>query len=64
MKKSNFEQVVDELNQILDSMNQNSKTETLAFQRGYLTGWLARLAATDSMVRLEIREKLKNLDEQ
>ena len=62
MKKRAIDQIVEEIDTILDSLKQESKTETLAYQRGYLTGWLARLATSDSLIRQEIKHRARTLD--
>lgn len=59
MKPENLHsKMVESINEILDSIATDQKNITLAKQRGYLTGWLARLASQDWMIRQEIEAKL------
>lgn len=52
------EKMIQSINEIMDSIESDSKTETLAKQRGYLTGWLARLATQDHLIQQEVEAKL------
>lgn len=56
--KTHFEEKVDAINALLDYYVYPTKGETLAAQRGLLTGWLARIAATDYIVSQELDERL------
>jgi hypothetical protein len=56
--KTHFEEKVDAINELLDYYAHPTKGETLAAQRGLLTGWLARLATTDYIVAHELDERL------
>ena len=53
--------LVADIDKILESQIGDTKTETLAKQRGYLTGWLARLATVDWIIHQEIEAKLDKL---
>ena len=59
-KKTHLEEVEAELEELLDFYIKDGKLETLLYQRGLLTGWLARIAATDYIVHNEIRDRLYN----
>jgi len=67
--KTHIEQKSDQINELLDYYIYPTKGETLAAQRGLLTGWLARIASTDYIVaqelevRLFLAEKKKNSSE-
>ena len=45
--------------ELLDLYSRGDKLDTLLYQRGLLTGWLARLAATDYIVHNEIKDRLE-----
>ena len=57
--KTHQQQLVDEINQLLDSYKFSTKEKTLIYQRGLLTGWLARIASTDFIVRNELEARLE-----
>jgi hypothetical protein len=59
-KKTHIEEIEAELEELLELYNRGDKVETLIYQRGLLTGWLARLAATDYIVHQEIKDRLYN----
>lgn len=58
-EKSRLKTLIDDINTILDTQMGNTKTETLARQRGYLTGWLARLGVENWEIQQEIKARLK-----
>jgi hypothetical protein len=58
-KKTHIEEIEAELEELLDLYNRGDKLETLIYQRGLLSGWLARLAATDYIVHNEIKDRLE-----
>ncbi len=51
--------MIDEINLLLDSFRLDTKEDTLIYQRGYLTGWLAKIASTDFIVRQELEARLE-----
>lgn len=59
-RKTHIEEIEAELEELLELYNRGNKIETLIYQRGLLTGWLARLAATDYIVHNEIKDRLYN----
>jgi hypothetical protein len=59
-RKTHIEEIEAELEELLDLYNRGDKLETLLYQRGLLTGWLARLASTDYIVHNEIKDRLYN----
>jgi hypothetical protein len=59
-RKTHIEEIEAELEELLELYNRGDKVETLIYQRGLLTGWLARLAATDYIVHQEIKDRLYN----
>jgi hypothetical protein len=56
--KTNTEKKLDEINELLNYYDYPTKGEILAAQRGLLSGWLARIAATDYIVANELEERL------
>jgi hypothetical protein len=56
--KTHFDEKVDAINELLGYYEYPTKGETLAAQRGLLSGWLARLATTDYIVARELEERL------
>ena len=56
-KDTRFKHMVEMIDAVLETQIGGTKTETLARQRGYLTGWLARLAVKDWTVQEEIRSR-------
>ena len=60
-QKSRLKHLIDDIDKILESQTGDTKTETLAKQRGYLTGWLARLGAENRDVHEEIKTRLHQL---
>ena len=56
--KTLTEQKLDEINELLGYYDYPTKGENLAAQRGLLSGWLARIAATDYIVAQELEERL------
>ena len=59
-KKTHLESVEEELEELLSLYSRGDKIETIVYQRGLLTGWLARIAATDYIVHQEIKDRLYN----
>ena len=57
-KESRLKHLINDIDTILESQTGDTKTETLARQRGYLTGWLARLGAENRNVHEEIKARL------
>ena len=55
------EKMVESINEIMDDLATNQKNLTLAKQRGYLTGWLARLASQDWVIRQEVETRLQQV---
>ena len=51
--------MIDEINLLLDSYQRGTKEKTLIYQRGLLTGWLAKIASTDYIVRQELEARLE-----
>ena len=58
--KTHLEEIQKELDELLELCYKGEKMETLIYQRGLLSGWLARIASTDYIVRNEIKERLYN----
>lgn len=58
-KKTHLEEIEAELAELLDLYSRGDKLDTLLYQRGLLTGWLARLASTDYIVHNEIKDRLE-----
>lgn len=58
-KKNKQEEIIDAINEIMDGLTADNKTATLIRQRGYLTGWLARLAHNDWIIRDEVMTRLE-----
>jgi hypothetical protein len=58
--KTHFEEIQQELDELLELCYKGDKMESLIYQRGLLSGWLARLASTDYIVHTEIKERLYN----
>jgi hypothetical protein len=56
--KTHLDEKVDDINELLGYYEYPTKGETLAAQRGLLSGWLARLATTDYIVARELEERL------
>ena len=56
--KTQTEKKLEEINELLSYYDYPTKGETLAAQRGLLSGWLARIAATDYIVSNELEERL------
>jgi hypothetical protein len=56
--KTHFQEKLEEIDELLEYYTQDTKGKTLAAQRGVLSGWLARIAATDYIVSEELRERL------
>lgn len=62
MRPENLQdKMVESINEILDGLATDQKNITLVKQRGYLTGWLARLASQDWVIRQEIESKLNQV---
>jgi len=57
--KTHQQQMIDEINLLLDSYQRGTKEKTLIYQRGLLTGWLAKIASTDYIVRQELEARLE-----
>ena len=58
--KTHLEEIQIELDELLELCYKGEKMEKLIYQRGLLSGWLARIASTDYIVRTEIKERLYN----
>ncbi len=58
--KTHLEEIQKELDELLELCYKGEKMETLIYQRGLLSGWLARIASTDYIVRNEIKDRLYN----
>jgi hypothetical protein len=58
--KTHLEEIQQEIDELLELCYKGNKIESLIYQRGLLSGWLARLAATDYIVHTEIKERLYN----
>ena len=58
--KTHLEEIQQEIDELLALCYKGDKLETLIYQRGLLSGWLARLASTDYIVHNEIKERLYN----
>ena len=58
--KTHLEEIQQELDEFLELCDKGDKMESLIYQRGLLSGWLARLATTDYIVHTEIKERLYN----
>lgn len=62
MRPENLQhKMVESINEILDGITTDQKNITLAKQRGYLTGWLARLASQDWVIRQEVESRLDQI---
>lgn len=59
--KTHIEEIQEELDELLDLCYKGDKLEKLIYQRGLLSGWLARIATTDNIVHREIQERLYNV---
>ena len=57
-KESRLTHLIDDIDKILDSQTGDTKIETLARQRGFLTGWLARLGVENWEIQREIKIRL------
>lgn len=60
--KTLYQEMLEAINEIVDEQASETKTLSLVKQRGYLTGWLARLASQDWMIQQEViarREQAK-----
>ena len=58
-KKTHLETIEAELEELLSLYSKGDKLETVIYQRGLLTGWLARIAATDYIVHNEIKDRIE-----
>jgi hypothetical protein len=58
--KTHLEEIQKEIDELLELCYKGEKMETLIYQRGLLSGWLARLASTDYIVHNEIKDRLYN----
>ena len=58
--KTHLEEIQQEIDELLELCYKGDKIEKLTYQRGLLSGWLARLASTDYIVHNEIKERLYN----
>lgn len=61
--RSRFAEMVRDIDKILESQVADTKTLTLIKQRGFLTGWLARLATQDYIIHDEIKARLRQLED-
>jgi len=57
-KESRLKHLINDIDTILESQTGDTKTESLAKQRGYLTGWLARLGVENWEIQREIKTRL------
>ncbi len=57
--KTYQQQMIDKIDLLLDSYQLETKEKTLIYQRGLLTGWLAKIASTDFIVRQELEARLE-----
>jgi len=57
--KTHLEEIQQEIDELLELCYKGDKMESLIYQRGLLSGWLARLAATDYIVHNEIKDRLE-----
>jgi hypothetical protein len=58
--KTHLEEIQQEIDELLELCYKGDKMESLIYQRGLLSGWLARLASTDYIVHNEIKDRLYN----
>jgi hypothetical protein len=58
--KTHLEEIQQEIDELLELCYKGDKMESLIYQRGLLSGWLARLASTDYIVHNEIKDRLFN----
>lgn len=58
--KTHLEEIQKEIDELLELCYKGDKMESLIYQRGLLSGWLARIASTDYIVRNEIKDRLYN----
>jgi hypothetical protein len=58
--KTHLEEIQQEIDELLELCYKGDKIEKLIYQRGLLSGWLARLASTDYIVHNEIKDRLFN----
>jgi hypothetical protein len=56
--KTHLEEIQQELDELLELCDKGDKMESLIYQRGLLSSWLARLATTDYIVHQEIKDRL------
>lgn len=56
--KTRQQEALDDVNELLGYYAKETKGETLASQVGLLMGWMARIAATDWIVRQELDQRL------
>lgn len=59
MTTQKFKDRVALINEILDSYDLGSKEKTLAYQRGLLTGILARASLNDGDIKFELEQRLE-----
>lgn len=52
MNEKHYRRSLEELDELLGQ-------ESLAYQTGFLRGWLARLASEDSLIRRELAQRLE-----
>lgn len=57
--ENRFDQMKDLIEELLEFYIKDSKSETLAAQRGVLTGILARVASTDLELAKEIEARIE-----
>ena len=58
-KKTHIEEIQQEIDELLELCHNGDKMEMLIYQRGLLSGWLARIASTDYIVHNEIKDRLE-----
>jgi hypothetical protein len=56
--KTRKEEALDDLTELLDYYNLETKGETLAARLGLMMGWMSRLASQDWIVRQELDARL------
>lgn len=60
--KTRYQEMLEAITEIINDQSGDTKTLTLVKQRGYLTGWLARLASQDWLTQQEVlarREQIR-----
>ncbi len=60
--KSHYQEMLDAINEIVNDQTGDTKTLSLVKQRGYLTGWLARLASQDWLIQQEVMARREQIN--